>query len=290
MSKTAFSQAFSRIIGITIALNSCSASHVTQPGFPTSPPREPVKPSLQDEWVPKQAPGTRQYLIEDSATIFIGNDSTHTSLLQTATWYSLSLIALADSFSFTTKIDSMSTSSHTSLTKNGVDSSSSRTIHATFSSNGEMSALIGEAPSSCQRGVDATAMRVFELTQNYPKKSIRVGDRWADTVSGTSCRGRIPLYQQSIHEYQLLELINWKDHDVAKIQRNVSTVITGTSFESQNHLTVTGSGVGSMIFYADRITGFLHESDSHSKSRLTINTSRGSYSFTQTITTHIEIR
>jgi len=284
-----FTREFFRMIAIIIVLNSCSPKRVAQPGFSTASSQEQVKPSLQDEWMPKQAPSTRQYLIEDSSTILINNDSTHTSLLQTAIVYSISLIALADSFSFTAKVDSMSTSSISSPRMNGSEKSYSQTIHATFSSSGEMSAISGEVASSCQGGVDATGVRVFELTQNYPKQAIKVGDKWTDTVSVISCRGKISLHQQIIREYRLLELTNWKEHAVAKIQRNVSTTVTGTNSESQNHLMTTGTGVGTMIFYADRNTGFLRESNGHSELRFTITTSRGSYPFTQSITTHIEI-
>jgi hypothetical protein len=290
MNNSRLSQTFLRMIGTVIVLNSCSQNQVAQTGLPTSPPQEQIKPSLQDEWMPKQVPGTRRYIIEDSSTILLSDDSTHTSSLQTATVYSLSLIALADSFLFTAKVDSMSSNSRSSPKESEANKASAQTVHATFSSTGEMSALKGEAPSSCQGGVDAAAMRVFELTQSYPKKRIRVGDRWTDTVSATSCRGRTVLNQQIIREYQLLELTSWKDHDVAKIQQEVSAIVTATNSESQNNLTATGSGTGKRIFYADRITGFLRESNGRSESRLTINTSRGSYPFTQSITTHIEIR
>jgi hypothetical protein len=290
MSHIIFRRTFFRIIGIMIILNYCSPNHVAQPGFPTAPPQEQIEPSLQDKWMPEQVPGTRQYLIEDSSTTFINDDPTHTSLLQTATTYSLSLISLADSFSFTAKVDSISTSSASFPGASTVNKSFSQTVHGTLSNSGEMSAVITDASSSCQEGVDAAGMRVFELTQYYPKRAIKIGDKWADTISATSCRGKIMLHQEIIREYQLLELTNWKEHAVAKIQRNVSTRATGTSSESQNYLTATGFGAGTVIFYADRTKGFLRESNSHSESKFIITTSRGNYSFTQNIITHIKIQ
>jgi hypothetical protein len=290
MSNVMFHRTFVRMIGILIVLNNCSPKRVTQPGFPTALSREQVKSSLQDEWMPKRASGTQQYLIEDSSTMLISNDSTHTSLLQAATMYSLSLIALADSFAFTAKADSFSTSAASSPRRSGIDKSFSQIVHGTFSNSGEMSAINGEASSSCQEGMDHTGMRVFELIQNYPKWAIKVGTKWSDTVSVTSCRGKIPLHQQIIRQYQLLELTNWKEHAVAKIQRSVSTTVTGTNYEARNHLTATGSGVGNTILYADRTTGFLRESRSHSESKFTVTTSRGIYQFTQSITTHITIQ
>gem|GEM_PF-3078031 len=290
MSNAMFSRTFFRTIGIMIILNNCAPNRVAQPRFPTASPQEQIKPSLQDEWMPKQAPGIRQYLIEDSSTTLISDDPTHTSLLQTTTTYSLSLIALADSFSFTAKVDSMSTSSASSPRTSIVDKSFAQTIHGTFSNSGEISAVIGDTPSSCQGGVDAAGMRVFELTQHYPKQAIKIGDKWTDTISATSCRGKITLHQQIIREYQLLELTNWNEYAVAKIQQNVSTTTTGTSSETQNHLTAIGSGAGTIMFYADRTSGFLRESSGHSESKFTITTSRGSYPFTQNITTRIKIQ
>ena len=129
MSNAMFSRTFFRTIGIMIILNNCAPNRVAQPGFPTASPQEQIKPSLQDEWMPKQAPGIRQYLIEDSSTTLISDDPTHTSLLQTTTTYSLSLIALADSFSFTAKVDSMSTSSASSPRTSIVDKSFAQTVH-----------------------------------------------------------------------------------------------------------------------------------------------------------------
>ena len=290
MSHTMFSRTFVRTIGIMITLNNCSPNHAAQPGFSTVLPREQLKPSMQDEWMPKQSPGTRQYLIEDSSTTLISDDPTHTSLLQTATTYSLSLIALADSFSFTAKVDSMSTSLASSPGTSTVNKLFSQTVHGTFSNSGEISAVIGDAPSSCQGGVDAAGMRVFELAQYYPKRAIKIGDKWADTISVINCRGKITLRQIIIREYQLLELTNWKEYAVAKIQQNISTTATGTNPESQNHLITTGSGTGTVTFYADRTKGFLRESSGHSESKFIITTNRGSYPFTQNIITHIRIQ
>ena len=290
MSHIIFRQTLCRTIGIVIILNNCSPNRVAQPGFATAPPREQIEPSLQDEWMPKQAPGSRQYLIEDSSTTSISDDPTHTSSLQTATTYSLSLVPLADSFSFTAKVDSMSTSLASSPEASTLNKSFSQTVHGTFSNNGEMSTVIADASSSCQGGVDAAGMRMFELTQYYPKGAIKIGDKWADTISATSCRGKITLHQEIIREYQLLELTNWKKYPVAKIQRNVSTTAMGSSSESQNHLTATGFGTGTALFYADRTNGFLRESNGYSESKFIISTSRGSYSFTQNVITHIKIQ
>ena len=290
MSYIIFRQTFCRTIGIVIILNNCSPNRVAQPGFATAPPREQIKPSLQDEWMPKQAPGTRQYLIEDSSTTSISDDPTHTSSLQRATTYSLSLVPLTDSFSFTAKVDSMSTNSASSPELSTLNKSFSQTVHGTFSNSGEISAVTTDASLSCQGGVDAAGMRVFELTQYYPKGTIKIGDKWADTISVISCRGKIILYQKIIRKYQLLELINWKKYPVAKIQRNVSTTLTGNSSESQNQLTAIGFGTGTILFYADRTNGFLRESKGYSESKFIITTSRGNYSFTQNVITHIKIQ
>ena len=290
MSNSMLSQLFFQMIGITIVLNSCSPSHITQHGVPTFSPQEQVKAPMQNGWARKQAPGFRQYLIEDSSTISIDGDSTQISMLHSTALYSLSFIAQGDSFSFTATVDSISTSSRLPSERNETDRSFSQVVHAIVSSTGQMSVLNAETASSCQGGMDAAAMRVFELTQNYPKIDITIGDKWADTVSVISCRGKTPLHQQIIRQYELLELTNRKQHNVAKIQRITSATVRGTSSNPHNHLTVAGSGTGSTTFYVDLATGFLSESEGHSQAKLTITTSRGNYAFIQNITTHINIQ
>jgi hypothetical protein len=277
-------------IGITIIISNCAPTSVAIPGTTQLPPREHIGAPTQNEWMPQRIAETGQYVISDSTSISINGDSSHISSFQTTTLYSLSLIPLADSFSVTAKVDSTTTYPRSSAGAYGAERSSHDITHATISSTGQLSALTGEIVSSCQGGVDAMATRVFELAQNYSKQHMRIGDKWADTVFAVNCRGKTPLHQQIIREYELLELATWKEHQIAKIQRTASSTVLGNSPDPHNYLNAVGTGIGKAILYVDRASGFLLESDGRSETTLTIKTSRGSYPFRQSMRTHIELR
>lgn len=276
------------MVSLTILLNDCSPKQVAKPEVSApETTRQTTVPSQQSIWTPMVLAGNKHYFIEDSSTISINDDSSHVTSFQMRTFYSLSLITLGDSLVLTAIVDSTSTNP---LSSSGKSGPTSQVIHAIASNAGQLSGLTSETVTACKDGIEAVGMRIYELIPSYPKHSVERGGHWVDTVSANSCRGKTSLHQRIIREYQFLGFSEWKEYNAARIERHSSNVVTGSTLETRNRFTATGSGTGSAILYVDRKTGRLLESDGHSESKLIISTTRGDYPFTQSIITHIEAR
>lgn len=278
---------FSSVAAIAI-FTGCSRNRMPEPVSKPGASRETVEASTQDSWLPTQVAGTIRYLIQDTASISISGDSTHTVPIQSSTLYSITLTSSNDSFVLTGRTESRSTNAHEHTSKSVADTATLLEFHAAVSRSGRVASLAGNNASTCGEGVDPVVTRIFELAVFYPARRLKVGDRWADTISVTTCRGKTSLVQKTIRQYELVQFETWRGHDTAKIQRSSSSVFTGASIDSKNHLSTSGSGSSETTIHTDRFTGSLLESDSQSHSMLSISTTRGTYPFSQTIATHVE--
>lgn len=282
-------QSFS-LIAIILFLAKCSPSHSLQPNSTPTSVHEATKQQIQDGWVPKQSEGSFRYSIYDSSVVTIGADSIHSLRTNVTTIYSFTLTPLSDSFTLHAKVESVRNNARTQIQKIVVDTSISPEFQAIISSTGHISSLTGNKATSCVKGIDPTATRIFELRLEYPRKRIKIGDKWSDTVSTITCRGKTPLIQQNIRSYELIEFSSLRQRNVAKIYRTVSAVFKGKSTDPKNHLTVNGSGTNESMLYTDQTTGVLLESNGSSHFSLIVRTSRGIFLVTQSLITHLQLQ
>jgi hypothetical protein len=275
-----------------LAVASCSTSHVPTPPRSSIPSRTDTLPtdSHSSNWTPRFTTGTRHYLIRDSSIISISNDTTARPVpIESTMIYSISVMNAGDSFMLTSHIDSLKVSSH-SRAKSNVDAGTVSDFHTTVSKQGQLSTILDQATTNCIGGIASASARIGELIASFPGTALKVGDRWTDTTSITSCHGKIPLVQQATREYELLDLSSCLQRDAVKVRRTVSDTFTGASAESNNHLSASGSGTASAILCLQRDTGALIESNGESRSDLIIVTTRGTFPFTQNVNTHIELQ
>lgn len=288
MKKKKLSRSAYRSIAVVISASFCSTGHVID-STATPITRASVSQTISTlEWMPRMSDGVIQYTIEDSSTISMNNDSLHASRLQSRAVYRLSFSSHADTFAVGVKIDSFMTTQHSSSMKSREDTTHKQNFQAKMLSTGHLLEITGIETSSCITGVDPLGSRILELMVAYPKRAVRVGDKWVDTVSTTTCRGKTPLMQQNVRQYELLELQNSATDGEVKVRREVTTTLTTSSSGAKDHFSASGSGSSSATLYLDRLTGILVRSEGNSQSTLTVNTSRGSYPFSQRITTSIE--
>jgi hypothetical protein len=90
-----------------------------------------------------------------------------------------------------------------------------------------------------------------------------------------------------IREFEVTEFTTWHQQSVVEVRRLTSITFKGASSETNTHLSADGSGSGEATLVIDRNTAVLLESISHTKSTLTIVTSRGAFPFTQATSTFI---
>ena len=262
---------------------------------PTSTP-EPARSSptlVQEEfWTPQLMPGARQYLFQDSSIVSINNDSTSQPLLiQTSMNYDITIEPLADSFGISGRIDSVSVKSQVHPITNSSDSTKKLLeLHETLSRNGNIHLRAHEKVTDCSMVSTSMISRIYEIVIPFPSSKLKLGDKWTDTVSTTSCHGRTPITQQTVRRFEVASFTTWRETSAVEIHRFAANTFTGSSMETNTHLSANGTGSSNATLFINRKTGSLLESNSQSNSILTIVTSRGQFPFTQLISTHIIAR
>lgn len=266
---------------------SCSRVYRERPIAIKPASHDSVRVSLVDGWLPHRAATVGQYVIEDSSTISADNDSTQTSSINSRTVFTLTTQLVEDSTVLQARIDSLFVSSHTPMVRITFDSSLSQTFKATLSPAGRVQKIDGHPSNFCVGGQNPVVSRILDLTISYPQHRIKDGDKWADTTRITTCRGKTPLRQENTQQYKMLGRIALPTSSAMKIQRITSTRFIGSRANLWNHLEIEGSGTSLMILYVDDVTGFLLSANGKSTSTLNVSTVRGSYSFTQNISTNL---
>jgi hypothetical protein len=276
----------------SLSLVACSTSH---PAAPTTPATIPHKDSVTSEsksssWAPQFIGGKWRYFIRDSSVVSISNDTTvRPRPIESTMFYSISMADSANVLVLTSHVDSLFVNTRLS-TKTNSDSGKFSESHMIFSKQGRIIDAVTPTGVTCTSASASPSPRTGELIIRLPASHVRVGDRWTDTSSTTSCHGRIPLAELAIQEYELLDLTSCQGRDAVKVRRVVSDTFTSSPAESSNHLSASGSGTASSIVCLQRDTGTLLESNGQSRLDLTVITTRGTFPFTQNTNTHIEIR
>ena len=273
---------------LILSIAACSTGHPPTPASPVSAPRSDSVPiSGTTGWAPRLSPGKWHYLIRDSSTISMTNDTTgHTEPIESTAIYDLSIADSENMFILTSRVDSLSVNSHLP-TRKAAETSEPLELHGVLSSRGRFTATGAVASVSCTGNSVSPSSRLQELLVILPTSVIRVGDKWSDTSSTTICHGKIPLTQTLIRNYELMKSSTCQPGTV-EVQRMVSNTLTSSSADSNYHLDASGSGTATSVLCLDTNTGVLLESNGQSHLELTVTTSRGKFPFTQNTTTHIE--
>jgi hypothetical protein len=275
-----------------LLLGACSTSH---PQTTSAPAAAPYKDSIltdsrSNSWAPQITTGKWRYFIRDSSTVSLSNDTTsHVLPIKAAMLYSVSIDDSAGSLILTARVESLSISTPQSV-KTNAPTSRLLELRIALAQKDRLTGIAGKAETSCTGAGTSPLSRIGELIISFPATPVRVGEKWTDTSSTTTCHGKIPLVQLTTREYELLDLSSCQQRDAVKVRRVVSNTFTGASTESGNHLSASGSGTASSILCLQRDTGVLLESNGQSRLDLTVTTTRGIFPFTQNTNTHIELR
>jgi hypothetical protein len=273
---------------LILSIGACPTGHPPILTSPVSAPhRDTVPISNTSGWAPRLSSGKWQYLIRDSSTISMTNDTTgHVEPIESTAIYALSIADSENVFILTSRVDSLSVNSHLPSKKAG-ESSEPLELHGVLSSQGHFTATGTAGSAPCTATGISPSSRLQELLITLPIGAIRVGDKWSDTSSTTICHGKIPLTQVFVRNYELMKSSTCQPGTV-QVDRMVSNSLTSSSADSKNYLGASGSGTATSVLCLDRNTGLLLESDGQSHLELIVTTSRGKFPFTQNTTTHIE--
>jgi hypothetical protein len=278
-------------VWIFLSVEACSTSHQAVSSKPPIVMRRDSSSTgaSVNSWAPGLLPGKWHYLIRDSSVVSINNDTTaRVEPIESTAIYTVSVSESNDSLLFRAHVDSLLVNSRIS-SKSAGDTAKTLNFQGTISRQGELTSSGDTTATTCKGAGVAPSPRVSELLTVLPAHPAHVGDKWSDTVSTITCHGKIPLRQTAVREYELLDLSSCQRGGV-KVRRVVSDTFSGSSAESANHLSASGSGTASSLLCLDRSTGALFTSDGQSRLDLTVTTTRGIFPFTQRTSTHIETR
>jgi hypothetical protein len=203
--------------------------------------------------------------------------------------YSVSLSEKGELFDITAHVDSLAVSSQLPG-KSARDTSEISNFHTTISKQDRAGISPQTERPTCTATAISASSRLDELIISLPLISLKTGDKWTDTASSISCHGKIPLIQQAVRDYELLDISSCLQRDAVKVRQVIFETFTSTSAEGKNHLSASGSGTATAILCLQRESGAILESNSDSRLDLTVVTTRGNFPFTQNLHTHIELR
>jgi len=189
----------------------------------------------------------------------------------------------------TAKVDSLIAISQlpASIATQNIDTT--QELHTTLSPTGRIFHLGRDSSSFCSERLTPAAIRIHELVIGYPKRVLKVGDSWTDTVSTTVCRRNVALSQQAIRNYKILSFTTWNQQSAVAIRCTAFSILNTDLKQTQNHFGVSGSGESSALIYANQVTGVVLQSDIQSQLALTVITVRGLFPFSEILNTHIEL-
>lgn len=277
-------------LGVTVAsaLSACTPKHSQQPSPTPEPPHRPVSIAEADSWSPKIMAGSQRFLIRDSSTVSISNDTTTQALpIESTMIYSIVITPSTDSFVLVGRVDSLTINSRLPTKRTSVDTGRAGEFRGTLIPHGQIQAVGQPQTTSCSSSSNSALTRIYELIVPFPKDKIRIGDKWSDTVSATTCHGKTPLTQQLIREFEVTGFNARQQQKLVMIQRKVFITFTGATTDTNTHLSASGSGSGEATLIVDQNSAELLQSDGRTQSTLTVTTSRGTFPFTQTTSTHI---
>jgi hypothetical protein len=270
----------------------CATGHPTTPVTSTTRTQRDttIIESHKKSWAPHLIAAKLRYFIHDSSTISINGDTTVAVVpIESTMIFSVSTSDSNNLLIVNSQIDSFYVNSSRS-TKTKPDTSIRSNMHMVASKEGRFLDLTEAGPLDCTVVNASSPSRIGEVLIALPLNAITVGDKWSDTVSTTSCRGRIALTHRIVRQYELLDFSSCPQTNAAKVRGVITDTLVGSSTESNNHLSAHGFGNAISMICIDANTGTLLESDTQSHLELTVTTTRGAFPFIQNSNTHIELR
>jgi len=275
---------------VPLILQACSSTRVPVLNPPGNvPPRDTVLTvPMNAKWKPESKSGRWHYIIHDSSTVSISNDTTAQARpIESTVSYTLSFTDSADVILLTAQMDSMTVTNQKSPARITTDTIHSRLREIISKQHRPINQR--QQSFSCTTASISVAARVQQLVIPLPMIEVDAHSKWADTSTVVVCHGRVALTEFRTNEFKLASSVACKQNNAISIYRTGSSSFTGASAEGTGHLNAGGMATESGILCLDRSTGLLLSSTGESRVDLTVTTSRGIFPFTQNTVTSIQL-
>jgi hypothetical protein len=166
-----------------------------------------------------------------------------------------------------------------------------------LATDGHLIALSSNATTSCQNAIDPLSAAAAGLFVALPR-GIAPNQRWSDTVSTVTCRGRMPLEATAIRQYTAITDTVWEGRAALRLARHDSltfrnrpdssadsvaprnsTATGSASRDSTETMDATGSGHADFTLYVDARSGVLLHAVGASHTEILVTTSGSRFPF-----------
>jgi len=287
------------LAGVLVAV--VASAGCTTTGAP--PPSTPTPAAATDSasipnveaarWSPTRAGGSWRYQLLSTGTVSLAGDSSADSLpLGRTVVYSIALTpttATGDddaAFQFNGAVDSVSVTIPERIPVPTAGSNSKPHFQGTLAADGHLLSITSNATSPCTDAVDPLSAASTLLFATLPK-GISPGTRWTDTVSTTTCRGRLPIVTTATRHYEAIADSSWQGRPAILVARTDSLSIASRSPSSAAESAIgsiadstgmgaTGRGGGTFTLLLDPASGILLESTgtTHTEILVTMGSAR----------------
>ncbi len=157
-----------------------------------------------------------------------------------------------------------------------------------MAADGHVLSLSSNATTSCTNATDPLSAAAALFFVALPE-GISPAERWTDSVTTTTCRGRTPLVTTVMRHYKAITDTVWRGRPALLIARIDSLTIrsradsttdsVGASHDSTDMMAATGSGRGEFTLYIDPRTGVLLEATGTNRTDILVTTASSRFPF-----------
>jgi hypothetical protein len=193
----------------------------------------------------------------------------------------------APTFEVTGSVDSVAVTIPERIPTPTAGSNSRPHFRGALAADGRVTALASDAMTPCQDAVDPLSAAATSLFIALPD-GISPNERWRDTVSTTTCRGRMPLVTTAMRQYEAIGDTVWQGREALLVTRRDSLVIrsradtaanTTIASDTTEKMDASGSGRGDFILYVDPRSGVLLEARGTTHTEILVTKSNSRFPF-----------
>jgi hypothetical protein len=191
-------------------------------------------------------------------------------------------------FQLTGSVDSVAVTIPERIPTPTAGSNSKPHFQGAIAADGHVLSLSSNATTSCTNATDPLSAAAALLFVALPE-GISPAQSWTDTVTTTTCRGRLPLVTTVTRQYKAITDTVWQGQPALLIARTDSLTIVrrrdstadagGVTRDSADAMQAIGSGRGEFTLYVDPHTGVLFEATGKSRTDILVTTASSRFPF-----------
>ncbi len=245
-------------------------------------------------WTPQRSASSWHYELRSTGAVSLSGDTTASSLpLDRTVFYTVSIVPTGSnsgggSFQMSGSVDSVAVTVPERIPTPTAGSNSKPHFQGVLAADGHVLAISSNASTACANATDPLSAGATLLFVALPQ-GLSPADTWTDSVSTTTCRGRMPLITTATRHYTAITDTVWHGREAILIARTDSLLIrnrpdtttdsTIASGNITNVMEAAGNGFGEFRLYVDPRSGALLEAIGTSRTEILVTTGSSRFPF-----------